>query len=578
MLDEEYYNFHGLFADDLTLVNSVLPDLNQKLNIIPFFKVYLEQSVNNRLFYQWTRFSLDERIGLGITDDKPVELTALRLLLGDETLDFIRLPLRDLETTAPIYLGRGNYVWTSHPYQVNPTFRADQIRPDFYIVTTDIFVPPTKLPLITMPERTHQSTRKFDDTSVHETYFFWQNLEKHSVVFTDPNDICISGTTYYSSNVEKDLVVNRKSYLRKMASIRIATRNVPNDSFIFDILNECNVFKGHQEDMSEPLRELRFIFPYHKPFIVNHEGDNPLVSGMVLQLQSMVYDRKVTPQAQVLRTIQAIVRAETNQDVKGIALLVNPREISSAHIFNAYVIGSTEVSSVVIVDARYNKIYLHNGGTLVDEVNSLFIKDHQNMHDALILFCDKTESTDCVYNGIFWGKSLPNGLVALNSHLAYAGDCSHRNIHYLANPFITTTGKDIKRLCKRSVAWRIGSFYVVPAENDAYIVLPEICDDAKLSVENGPSMSSGSLLFLARLQEHYKMTKDLFGSMPEARLHIEKLLTASFVFYFDIRRNSSLPLHEFDKVPMVNEQHKMFLQESPHAAAAYRTENQCVVT
>ncbi|KAI1293984.1 hypothetical protein HDE_06218 [Halotydeus destructor] len=429
-----------------------------------------------------------------------------------------------------------------------------------------------------MPERTHQSTKRFDDTLIHETYFFWQNLKKHSVVFTDPNDIINSGTTYYSSHVEKDLVINKNSLLRKMARIRIATKHVPNDTFVSEIFQECNVFQEYEEDISSLLLELRFMFPYHKPFIVKHEGDNPMDSGTSFPLENLVYDRKVTPQAQVLKVIRALVKAEIDPAAKGIALLVNPREVSFAHIFDAYVIGSTDVSVVVIVNAKYNTIQIYNGGSLVDEVNALFIRDHQNMHDALMLVSENTANTDCIYNGIVWGKAMPNGLVALNSHLGYAGDRSHQNIHYLANPFITTAEREIRQLCKRSVAWRFGSFYVVPADGDGYIVLPEICDDAKLSVENGPSMSSGSLLFLARLQEHYKMTKDLFGSVPEARLHIEKLLTASFVFYFDIRRNSSLPMHEFDKVPMVNEQHKMFLQESPHAAEAYRSENQCVVT
>ncbi|KAI1308192.1 hypothetical protein HDE_00497 [Halotydeus destructor] len=575
---EEYYNYHGLFGDDFALAIHAVPALSQKLKIIPFYKIYLEQAVNNRLFYQWTRFSLDERIALGITDDKPVELIALRLLLNDENLDFIRLPLEDLETTAPVYLGRNNYIWTSHPFHVNPTFRSDQIEPDFYMLNVDYVIEVSDLPTLSVPNKTHESIRRYDDSNKLYTYYCWQNMLPDSVVFTDPNDICVPGTTYYSSQIEKELVVHRSSFLRSLAQIRVATRNIPTDEFVTKVREECQFFHHYRRDPALSLRKLPFLFGYHQPLTVFHEGDDPLKSGTAHQIPSMFYSRKVTPQAQLIKSLRYVVTSEHGKDDRGIALLINPRRIGEAHAFDAYVIGSTDISTVVVVDHQYAQIQMYREGNLVDEVNALFIKDHQKMHNALMLYTENVASNDCVYNGIVWGSALTNGLVSVNSHLSYAGNRSYQNMHYLANPFMTTENGDISKLCKRSVAWRVGSFYIVPAESDAYIILPHICEGAKLSVENGPSISSGSLLFIARLQEHHKHTKDFFGSLPAAKLHLEKLLTASFVFYFDIRRNSSLPMHEFDKVPMVNEQHKMFLQESPHAAAAYQSENNCVIS
>ncbi|KAI1284268.1 hypothetical protein HDE_12486 [Halotydeus destructor] len=269
-------------------------------------------------------------------------------------------------------------------------------------------------------------------------------------------------------------------------------------------------------------------------------------------------------------------------DGNGIALLIEPvkKKKQPGFKYDVFLLGSTDIKHVFAVAADYRTLKIHSEESLVKEINGKLIQDHQRLHDALILYHEITRKSECIYNGIAWAETTAKGLLALQVHLGYAGDRCFRNLHYLANPFITTKTQEIKTMCFKSVAWRMGLFYMTPAvDQDMYVLLPHICEEARLSVENGPTISSGTLLFLARLQEHFKATKDIFGSMESARKHIEQLLTAAYVFYFDIRRDGNLSLHEFDNVPMINTHKKKFLQESPHAVQSFqRPQGDCVIT
>ncbi|KAI1284269.1 hypothetical protein HDE_12487 [Halotydeus destructor] len=277
---QDYYSLHGLFAEDLHIVLNSTASLDARhVKLIPFYKVYLEQSVNNHIFYEWTGYGMDERIALGLTDDKPVELIALRLLLDDPTLDFLRLPIRDLDTSAPLYIGKDNFIFTSHPRRVNPSYAIHKSKPEFYIYATDLVIDLTKYQTGTTPQASKTSIRAFSDTDIEQELRFWQDKIENGILFTDPCDFNIPGMNFYGSQVEKELAMPSTSMLRKLARIRVAIKGEPPLNFPELVFNKCAMFSNCTEDVVPVYRKLAFTFSYHSPIGIDYENAIELHEG-----------------------------------------------------------------------------------------------------------------------------------------------------------------------------------------------------------------------------------------------------------------------------------------------------------